>query len=151
MTAETATFDLPKLEHFLTYRLHVVNKLSDRDTHSAYLDAVGMPLGEARCLAAIGRFEPLSMNEVARAANLDKSHASRSVQALVERGLVLKQTSETDGRSVVLKSTSQGKRRYRDVVALIARRNEEIFGCLSESERCQLAGMLDRVIAAMRA
>src|SRR5688572_13070346 len=127
-----ADFDstLPSLESFLTYRFHVINKLTDRDTSRAYQETTDMPLGEARCLAAVGRFEPLSVNEVARAANLNKGHASRSVQALVQRGWVYKRASEIDGRSLVLGTTQEGRRKYEDVIALIERRNQEIFACL---------------------
>jgi len=148
MSAAIDDLTLPRLEDFLTYRLHRINKLSDRETHRAYLDECGLPLGEARCLAAIGRFEPLSVNDLARAANLNKGTASRSAQALVDGGLICKQVSEEDGRSVVLRSTPAGKTRYRQLVALIDRRNQEIFGCLSRDEQAQLADMLDRIIDA---
>lgn len=80
----------PALERFLTYRLHTINKITDRDTNRAYLRDCGIPLGEARCLAAIGRYAPLSVNDLALAANLNKGQASRSAQALVERGLIEK-------------------------------------------------------------
>mgnify|MGYP001412470011 CR=1 FL=1 len=141
---------LPALECFLTYRLHLLGKLTDRDSSRAYLEECGIALGEARCLAAIGRFAPLSVNDLARAANLDKGHASRSAQALVERGLVSKAVSEADGRGVVLAPTAEGRARYRKVIRLIERRNREIFGALSEAEQAQLAAMLDRVIASLR-
>lgn len=140
---------LPALERFLTYRMHVVNKVSDRDTNRAYQQACGLPLGEARCLAAIGRYAPLSVNDLARAANLNKGQASRSAQALVERGLVLKETREHDARGVLLTPTAAGRARYAQIIRLIARRNDEIFGCLSAAEQAQLGAMLDRVIARM--
>ena len=73
----------PKLDRFLTYRLHRVARLSDRETGPAYVAECDLNIAEARCLAAIGSFEPLSLNDLARAANQDKGHASRSAQALV--------------------------------------------------------------------
>ena len=150
MPTDTRPDAIPALERFLTYRLHVVNKVSDRDTNRAYLEACGLPLGEARCLAAIGRFAPLSVNDLARAANLNKGQASRSAQALVERGLVHKETRESDARGVLLTPTAEGQARYEQIVALIARRNDEIFGCLDAAERAQLGAMLDRIIAHIR-
>ncbi|MDF8365786.1 MarR family winged helix-turn-helix transcriptional regulator [Achromobacter anxifer] len=130
----------------MTYRLHVLNKITDRDTNRAYLADCGIPLGEARCLAAIGRYAPLSVNDLARAANLNKGQASRSAQALVERGLVAKTLSASDGRGVVLAPTPAGLEQYQRVIDLIARRNEEIFGCLDADEQRLLGDMLDRVI-----
>lgn len=136
---------LPELERFLTYRLHVVNKLSDRDTNRAYLERLELPLGEARCLAAVGRFEPLSVKDLARAANLDKGQASRSAQSLVGRGLVDKTASDTDARGVWLTLTPPGAAMYERVIRLIEARNHEIFGCLNAAEREELGRLLDRV------
>ena len=47
-----------------------------------------MPLSEGRCLAAVGAFSPLSVNDLAAQANLDKGQASRAAQALLDQGLV---------------------------------------------------------------
>ena len=141
----------PALERFLTYRLHVLNKITDRDTNRAYLEDCGIPLGEARCLAAIGRYAPLSVNDLARAANLNKGQASRSAQALVERGLVEKALSASDGRGVVLTPTAEGMARYQRIIDLIARRNDEIFGCLDADEQRALGQMLDRLIEHLQA
>lgn len=149
----SAVLDIPEianLEHFLTYRFHLFSKLSDRETNRAYVDECDMSLGEARCLAVIGRFGPLSLNDLAQAATLDKGHASRSAQRLVQRGLISKRVSKFDGRGVVLSLLPEGDKRYRDVMSVIERRNREIFGCLSQDEQDRLAELLDRLIAAQR-
>jgi DNA-binding MarR family transcriptional regulator len=142
---------LPHLERSLTYRLHVINKISDRDTAAAYTKEFGLAIGEARCLAAIGRFAPLSVNDVARAANLNKGQASRCTQALVEYGLVLKQTSAVHGREVVLTVTPKGHEVYEGVIELIFQRNQEVFGCLTQDEQQLFGSMMDRIIAAIDA
>ncbi len=134
------------LEHTLTHRLHTLHKLSDRDSVAAYLADTGLPLGEGRCLAAVGAFAPLSVNDLAQRANLDKGQASRAAQSLVDQQLISKQASSSDGRAVVLSLTPQGLQRWQRVVTLIERRNDEIFGCLSAAERKLLASMLDRLI-----
>jgi DNA-binding MarR family transcriptional regulator len=149
MAARAARPGVP-LDQFLTYRLHQVNKLTDRASSEAYAQEFGLPVGEARCLAAIGNFAPLSVNQLAARANLDKGHASRAVQALVERGLVAKEASTADARGVVLEPTSEGRRLWTRVMRLIARRNEEIFGCLAPAEQQRLAEYLDRVLAHAR-
>lgn len=140
-----------RLDQFLTYRLHRVARISDRETSAAYLAECGLNLGEARCLAAVGSFEPLSLKDLAQAANQDKGHASRSAQALVDRGLVSKEASPTDARGVVLTLTRAGRPLYRRTMALIARRNDEAFGALTAKEREVMAKLLDRVIAGMEA
>lgn len=134
------------LDRFLSYRLHQVNKLTDKASSDAYAAEFGLPVGEARCLAAIGHFAPLSVKQLAARANLDKGQASRAAQALVARGLVAKEAHPEDGRGVVLQPTAAGRRVWARVMRLVARRNEEIFGCLSRTEQRQLGQLLDRVL-----
>lgn len=149
MTAQKSKNDtqVPALERFLTYRLHVVNKIADRDSAQAYAERCRLPIGEARCLAAIGRYAPLSVNDLAIAANLNKGQASRCAQALTDAGLVRKSVSPEDGRGVVLSPTARGLTRYRQIAAVMQERNDEVFGCLSEREQKALSQMLDKVLA----
>ncbi len=58
-----------------------------------------------------------------------------------------KQANEADGRGVVLSLTPAGCKLWSGVIDLIARRNEEIFSCLTSAERRQLGAMLDRLVA----
>ncbi|MDB5944424.1 MAG: winged helix DNA-binding domain protein [Ramlibacter sp.] len=137
----------PPLDRFLTWRLHRVGKLTDRGSSDAYAQELGLPVGQARCLAAIGQFGAASVVTLASSANLNKAQASRAAQALVDRGLVVKQASESDGRGVVLSLTPAGRKLWNGVMKLIALRNQQIFGCLSVAEQKQLGAMLDRLIA----
>jgi DNA-binding MarR family transcriptional regulator len=137
----------PALQDFLTYRLHRLAKLTDRQSICAYANVFGLGVGEARCLAAIGQFTPLSVKDLAARANLDKGQASRAAQMLVDRALVLKSASETDARGVVLKLTRSGRPLWKQVMQLIEQRNADIFGCLSQAEQRQLEAMFDRLIA----
>jgi DNA-binding MarR family transcriptional regulator len=134
----------------VTFRLHTLAKLTDRVSQAAYLAEAGLPLGEGRCLSAIGSFRPLSVNDLAAAANLDKGQASRAAQSLVDQGLVRKQASPIDGRGVVLTLTAKGERVWQRVMDLVERRNAEITGCLSLAEREQLDRLLDRLVAHAR-
>lgn len=134
------------LQAFLTYRLHKLNKITDRHSSDAYA-AMGLGVSEARCLAAIGEFAPLSVNDLAARANLNKAQASRAAQMLVDRELVLKSASEADARGVVLTPTRSGRALWKRVMRLIAQRNADIFGCLSMNEQRQLETLFDRLIA----
>lgn len=144
--ADDAFFQRP-LDRSFTYRLHMLNKLSDPVSHQAYLEASGLSLSDGRCLNTIGTFEPLSVKDLARLSNLNKSQASRAAQALVDKGLVFKQGSEADGRGVVLTLSPEGRQRWQAIDRLVVRRNREIFGCLSPEELATLENLLDRLIA----
>ena len=142
---------LPALDRFLSYRLHLVNKLTDKFSSDAYADEFGLPVGEARCLAAIGNFAPLSVVELAARANLNKGQASRAAQSLVDQGLVVKASSPTDGRGVVLTLTPKGKKAWQRTMEVVGQRNQDIFGVLSAAEREQLSDFFDRLIEKARA
>jgi len=134
------------LDQTVTHRLHELSKLTDRVTQLAYETEVGIPMHEGRCLAAIGAFAPLSINDLARQANLNKAPASRAAQSLVEQGLVRKTASAEDGRGVILTLTTKGRRVWLRAMALIERRNAEIASCLEPAEQKQFSGMLERLV-----
>lgn len=134
------------LDRTALHRLHTLSKLIDRVTQAAYRDEVGLPLGEGRCLAAVGAFRPLSVVDLARRANLDKGQASRAAQSLVDQGLVRKDANRSDGRGVVLTLTARGERTWQKVMALVDRRNEEILGGLSATERKVFEKALERLV-----
>lgn len=134
------------LNRTITYRLHTLSKITDRASQAAYESDAGIPFSEGRCLAAIGAFSPLSVNDLAQRANLNKGQASRAAQSLVEQGHVCKETSPTDGRGVVLTLTAKGEKTWKRLMSVIQRRNAEITACLTAGELQQLSGLLDRMI-----
>ena len=136
----------PSLARTLSYRLHLLQKLTDQDSAHAYPQQAGLSMSDGRCLAAIGSFEPLSVNDLAQQANLNKSQASRAAQALVAQGLVDKQDHPGDGRGVVLTLTEAGRAAWQRTMALIHQRNQQIVGCLSAAEQATLSALLDRLV-----
>lgn len=137
----------PVLNRTLTYRLHQLHKLTDQESQRSYPEQTGLSLSVGRCLTTVGTFEPLSVNTLAQMANLNKGQASRAAQSLVEQGLVLKADHPHDGRGVTLTLTEAGRTIYQKAIAMVAQRNENIFGCLSKAEQEQLSDFLDRLIA----
>jgi Transcriptional regulators len=135
------------LHRTLTYRLHVLHKMTDMESQRRYLAEARLSLGEGRCLATIGSVQPVSVNDLARASNLNKAQASRAAQALVEKSLVEKTIDPQDGRGVVLRLTPEGQRRWQVVMTVIRQRNEEIVACLNDAEREMLSQLFDRLIA----
>ena len=140
-----------KLDRTLTYRLHLLHKLTDLESQRAYVAGAGLSMSDGRCLTAVGTFAPLSVNDLAQKANLNKGQASRAAQSLVEQGLVVKTASPTDGRGVVLTMTPKGKAAWQRAMQVVGRRNQDIFGVLSAAEREQLSDFFDRLIVKARA
>ena len=145
-SAPRATEQAFRLDRSLSYRLHLLHKLTDLDSQHAYPREAGLSLSDGRCLATIGTFEPLSVKDLAQRANLDKGQASRAAQALVDQGLVNKQSDRQDARGVVLTLTEAGRSAFGRTMDLINRRNQAIFGCLDGSEQATLSALFDRLI-----
>ena len=135
-----------KLDRTLTYRLHLLHKLTDIESQRAYVAGAGLSMSDGRCLTAVGSFAPLSVKDLAQKANLNKAQASRAAQSLVDQGLVLKTASPTDGRGVVLTLTPQGKAAWQRAMDVVGQRNKDIFGALSPAEQRQLSDFFDRLI-----
>jgi DNA-binding MarR family transcriptional regulator len=139
------------LEQFLTYRLHVLNKLAERGVGERYQGKLGVSLPEARVIASVGSFGPFSIMELARHANLDKSQASRAAEAMIQQGLVQRQPSPEDGRVVLISLTPEGRALYRKVMPVARKWNDDMFDCLDEQEKLAFGKALDKVIETMTA
>ena len=135
-----------KLDRTLTYRLHLLHKLTDALSQRAYVAGAGLSMSDGRCLTAVGTFAPLSVNDLAKKANLNKGQASRAAQSLVDQGLVLKAASPTDGRGVVLSLTPEGQTAWKLAMNVVKQRNQDIFGVLGADEQAQLSSFFDRLI-----
>lgn len=139
------------LEQFLTYRLHVLNKLAERGIGERYQAKLGVTLPEARVIASVGSFGPFSIMELARHANLDKSQASRAAEAMIRQGLVQRQPSAADGRVVLVSLTPEGRALYRKVMPIARKWNGDLFDCLDEREKVAFGLALDKIIETMTA
>ncbi len=140
-----------QLDRTFTYRLHLLHKLTDMTSQRAYVSDAGLSMSDGRCLTAIGSFAPLSVNDLAHKANLNKGQASRAAQSLVDQGLVRKVASPLDGRGVVLTLSPKGKIAWQRAMDVVSQRNQDIFGVLSAAERKQLSEVFDRLIAQAQA
>ena len=119
------------IRDLLSYRLHVVANLLSRGAEMRYRREFGVSLWEWRTVALLGAQAPLSLNELAAAAGIDKSQMSRVVAGLVARGIVARAADETDGRGVRLTLTRSGERLCEGLIRAAAERNDAFLGCLA--------------------
>jgi len=101
---------------------------------------------EWRILGMLGAYAPMSLQGLAREVNVDKSQASRSVSALIERDLLKRDSDVSDGRGVQLSLTPKGRQLYRKVFPKAVRRNEDLLAVLAPEERAVLERVLDVLI-----
>ncbi|MCF2133517.1 MarR family winged helix-turn-helix transcriptional regulator [Mycetohabitans sp. B4] len=136
-------------EQLFTYRLHWLKKLTDKAMDDAFVARLGLPLTEARVLLSVGSFGPLSVSDLGRASNLDRSQASRATDVLGKKGLLTKEADEEDGRGVRIALTAKGASLFRKAALISRKRNDAILAVLSEAERATLAQALDKILASV--
>ncbi len=90
-----------------------------------------------------------TMRGLAERLRVDPSTATRAVKSLVDDGLAERYQSPDDGRVVMVRITTEGKRRHADVDARRSHAMAQILGEFSPAERADLAGMLQRFVGAL--
>ncbi len=152
--ASTPSSDAPagavrvgRLKDLMSFRLNILVNLWTRLATEMNQRDFGLDQREWRILGLLGGYAPLSLKSLAREAKLDKSQASRSVSAMTERGLLRRDSDESDGRGVLLSLTPEGKALYRKVFPRAVKRNEELLSVLTPDERAVLEGALSRLTA----
>ncbi|HEV3432075.1 MAG TPA: MarR family winged helix-turn-helix transcriptional regulator [Paraburkholderia sp.] len=136
-----------QIEELFTYRLHVLKKQTDRTMNEAFSSALSLSLTEARILLSVGAFGPISVSDLGRVSNLDRSQASRATDALERKGLLEKASNAADARGVLVKLSAQGRNTYRRASAISTAQNEAILTALSAHEREVLQGALAKLVA----
>ena len=105
----------------------------------------GVTLQEWRTLALLAAGGPLGLNELARAAGLDKAQMSRAVSALIARELVQKRPSGAGGRATSVTLSRRGRTLYGDLIAAAMERDRAFRACLSAEEQAVLQGALHKL------
>jgi len=111
----------------------------------------GVSLQEWRTIALLAAGAPLGLNELARAAGLDKAQMSRAVSALVERGFVVRRASDAGGRAIELALSRRGDALYADLIAAARERDEAFRACLNGQEHAALEAALHKFQSVARA
>lgn len=73
------------------------------------MDRAGINQSARSALAAIVKFGPLSMSELAAHEGVDPASVSRTVRRLEESGDVVRRTSDADGRVNLIEVTESGR------------------------------------------
>ncbi len=106
------------------------------------LASVGLTLARWRTLAVIRRVGQCSMKDLSRYSTIDRTTLTRSVDQLVEAGLVDRHVPPTDRRVVLLTLTTLGEQTYSLAVNLLLDFNREaLAGVAMEDQRVMARGL----------
>lgn len=137
-----------KLDEFLPYRLSIVSNRVSEAIATAYDQLFGLKIPEWRLIAVIAEGRGMTQQALGVATRMDKVTVSRAARALVERGLVARQTVDDDRRSHLLSLTGTGRTLYDQVAPKALQLEAAIFDGLGAAERDLLKVMLDRIESA---
>ncbi len=134
------------LEHFLPYRLSVLTNTISGGIARLYAERFGLAIAEWRVMAVLGRFGPLSANQVCRRTAMDKVRVSRAVARLVARGLLARRADPHDRRRALLRLAPPGRAIHHQIVPLARAREARLLDALTPHERATL----DRLLAKLQ-
>jgi DNA-binding MarR family transcriptional regulator len=146
MPDSSATRRVLELERFLPYRLSVLSNRISSEIAALYEARFGISVTEWRVMAVLGRFPSISAVEVAEHTAMDKVAVSRAVNALIERGLLLRDIHSDDRRRSVLALSEQGFAVYDQIVPLALDYEQRLVASLSPGEIKRFDALLDALL-----
>jgi DNA-binding MarR family transcriptional regulator len=109
----------------------------------AELKPIGLNLARHRALSVVSTLEPCTMSELAEFTAVDRTTLTRTVDQLVDGGLVRRTTPREDRRQVVLTLTEPGRRACRRSLRAIFAVNRQILEGVAEADQRQVARALE--------
>jgi DNA-binding MarR family transcriptional regulator len=134
------------LERFLPYRLSLLSNTVSRAIAKIYADRFGLTIAEWRVVAVVARYDRPTQNDVGLRTAMDKVRVSRSVSALVRRGLVRRRADTADRRRQTLELSPRGWSVYRAVAPLAVAHETKLLQALAAEDRL----LLDRLLATLQ-
>jgi DNA-binding MarR family transcriptional regulator len=121
-----------------------------RDRHfERALARAGLNIARWRTIAIIRRIGECTMKELALYSTIDRTTLTRTVDQLVEQGLVARQIPYRDRRKVCLSLTPEGEALYAKAVPLLLAGNAELLEGFSDEQIRHAARLLQASIRRM--
>jgi|SRR5215204_3664223 len=102
-------------------------------------------------LGEVYRSGPITQADLGRRLGLDKSWMSRAVEALVQEGLLVKNSAPEDRRMVVISLSKTGRKRAEELDRTLNEQAEQIIGRVPERQRPRIYESLRLLREALRA
>lgn len=110
------------------------------------LAGAGLTLSQWQVLATLSRLDKATMGEVAAFCATDRTTLTRTVDRMVEDGLVRRDRDLVDRRQVHLKLTGKGWEAFTAAQVSVTRFNDRATGALAAEEAERLQLMIRRVL-----
>lgn len=107
-------------------------------------------ISQCHAIVEIGRIEKLSLNELAELLELDKSTTSRTINNLVDLGLVQREVSTEDRRYITINLTTEGEKIYKNIENSMDEYYLNVFNSIPEEKRNQVLESLELLTDAVK-
>jgi len=124
----------PSFRKLMTFRLHMIARLSEGISEDYYRQKFDLTLLQCRVIGITAGYGTVTFKQMAEEAHLEKSYASRIVASLAQRDLLAKSSNPSDSRSVLLQLTEQGRLVHRDMYMAAVQLNRRLQSPFSAEE-----------------
>jgi DNA-binding MarR family transcriptional regulator len=116
-----------------TFRITRLLDLLRRSGTLANRRAFDLSAIEWRVMSQVGGHAPLSLNQLAELVSLDRGQLSRTVKAMVERGL-LDRKRKPGGPAIIITLSDEGTDLHARMITLARERNAFLIGGIAEDD-----------------
>ena len=129
-------------ENIRSFNRFYTNIIGLLDQH--FLDTP-FSLTEGRVLYEISQMEECSAKKIRENIDIDEGYLSRIIDKFIKKGLITKSPSPKDRRLHMILLTKKGQEEFSKLNENSNRLIAEITGGLSEQEKGELVGMMERI------
>lgn len=133
------------IEELLLFRLNMFSAQSGALLVRLCEGKFGITRREWRVLGLLHGNDGMAPSMLADRVQLDRARTSRAIGALVKKRLIARETNMTDRRGAYLSLTPAGVKLYNELMPHVQSMNKSIMSVLSEQERQQLDGWLEKL------
>jgi len=133
------------LTHHLTYRIARLQARLNAQATSLLKTHAQISLSEWRVIAMLANPKVETQKDVLEAMGLDKGQISRTIQRLVQKGMIVPISSAEAQRERGLKLTEKGRHLVERMVPIMMQRQAHLQSGLDEAEIDQLFDFVNRL------
>ncbi|MBS0410426.1 MAG: winged helix-turn-helix transcriptional regulator [Proteobacteria bacterium] len=134
-----------EIPDYLFYLLFHATRQREIAFDAAFVDT-GINMNRLRTLSVIRRLEGCTMKDLARLTAIDRTTLTRSVDQLVQQGLVERSTPAGDRRKVQMCLSPAGLAFHTEALKVVADFNRRALDGVPRKDQVKMLGILNRVI-----
>ena len=133
---------------WLSFRLNFIAFRFNDPVYRWIETRYGLVRPEFVALYAVGLKDGVAAKNIVASSGLPKNTLSRSIQRLLQRRLLRRETDRDDLRSFVLYLTAPGRAIFDETMPLMLQQQTTMLSALSEAEQRQLCELMDKLVIA---